>query len=110
MLPFIVNCILNLLALGMMYFVYRRISLLTQQLCLTPEELYQQMNGLSTTVDERERAFDERIASLKDELASSNSTTRASSGDAQELHPMVKNLPHSQYDVNQVIYGEEYAK
>ena len=43
---------------------------------------------------EREQSFDRRIAELKEELAKQQSVIR-SGITAEELHPLVKNLPHN---------------
>ena len=43
---------------------------------------------------EREQNFDKRIAELKEELAKQQSVIRSGIS-AEELHPLVKNLPHN---------------
>ena len=43
---------------------------------------------------EREQSFDRRIAELKEELAKQQSVIRSGIS-AEELHPLVKNLPHN---------------
>ena len=43
---------------------------------------------------EREQNFDRRIAELKEELAKQQSVIRSGIS-AEELHPLVKNLPHN---------------
>ncbi len=43
---------------------------------------------------EREHNFDRRIAELKEELAKQQSVIRSGIS-AEELHPLVKNLPHN---------------
>lgn len=43
---------------------------------------------------EREQSFDKRIAELKEELAKQQSVIRSGIS-AEELHPLVKNLPHN---------------
>ena len=43
---------------------------------------------------EREQSFDRRIAELKEELANQQSVIRSGIS-AEELHPLVKNLPHN---------------
>lgn len=107
---FIVNCFLNILVLIILGIVFKRISTLTKQFSLTPEELYQQVNIYNEESILREKLFDERISKIKDELAMQQTVSRASSGEAKELHPLVKNLPHSSYDMAQYFSGEEYAK
>lgn len=49
--------------------------------------------ALSEYVEERNRAFDERISRLKDELAGTQTPSQQHTV-ADELHPLVKNLPH----------------
>lgn len=59
---------------------------------------------------EREQNFDRRIAELKEELAKQQSIIRSGIS-AEELHPLVKNLPHniiaeSHSDIPDVEYAE----
>lgn len=59
---------------------------------------------------EREQNFDRRIAELKEELAKQQSVIRSGIS-AEELHPLVKNLPHNiiaekHSDIPDVEYAE----
>ena len=59
---------------------------------------------------EREQSFDRRIAELKEELAKQQSVIRSGIS-AEELHPLVKNLPHNiiaekHSDIPDVEYAE----
>lgn len=44
---------------------------------------------------EREDTFDKRISQIKEELASQQQIIKSSGISADELHPLVKNLPHN---------------
>lgn len=44
---------------------------------------------------EREEEFNTRIARIKEELAMQQAIISRSTKDADELHPLVKNLPHN---------------
>jgi len=57
------------------------------------ETISEEEQAIIERIEERDRAFDERIAMLKDEL-SAKIRPSGSGTIADELHPLVKNLPH----------------
>lgn len=62
---------------------------------------------------EKQRAFDERIAMLKEELSMSNTIDSVSKKGtpAEELHPLVKNLPSDSVRMYESVFsGIEYAE
>jgi len=57
----------------------------------------------------KQQAFDERISALKDELASHQSEKHGTTAD--ELHPLVKNLPHNSIRIREMMPPDvEYAE
>lgn len=63
----------------------------------TSDEHIQELSSYDVDKLERDKAFDERIAQLKEELASQQPTKPSDERvgtPAEELHPLVHNLPH----------------
>ena len=58
----------------------------------------------------KQQAFDERINALKEELASHQQSEKHGTT-ADELHPLVKNLPHNSIRIREMIPPDvEYAE
>lgn len=59
---------------------------------------------------EREEEFDLRILHIKEELAKQQTAIRHATQNAEELHPLVKNLPHNSIRDTQREPIIEYAE
>lgn len=68
----------------------------------TPQnkEVHEELTSYELERLEREQEFDERINRLKDELAQKQEHMERFGTTADELHPLVKNLPHNNIPSN----------
>jgi seryl-tRNA synthetase len=75
------------------------------------EDITPQLTSYEKMRLQREEAFDERIARLKDEIAAKRPAVPYASMPAEELHPDVHNLPHDIIDTyRSKKYVEEVAR
>lgn len=104
---FMLNLLINILIIAILFILIIRLKKIEDFVKQYDIPIDEQLSSYELERIEREKVFDERITRLKDELALSNAIERKGSI-AQELHPGVKNLPHTIIP-NQKEPDEEFA-